>query len=578
MWKRRMCAILAAAMIAGTVAGCSGGGAQEETAAASAATSAEESLEAASEKTTEEGTETADKGLEKYEEPLTVVTLKNLSDDVAKQLETVGETVDDNRWTRLYKDRLNIELENMWVSKPDAYTEKFNVMMASGELPDIFKVNSVQFRQLLEADLLEDLTGVYEEYMNEDYKTAAQEDPYMLKAATYDGKLMGLPSKPTMPYSSTHMLWIRSDWLEKLGLSAPETMEDVIELARAFKEAKPDGVETYGIGFDKDSLSNAAGPGFRGIANSYHAYPNIWVDDGSGNLVNGVIQPEMKTVLQKLQDLYAEGLIDPEFAVKDATTYNQDIIAGKIGIVYGDLAMCLGINDLKTLNPEAEFKAYPIVSADEEPARPQASAVVDTWYVVRKGFSNPEALMKIANLNIAVLRTSLAKEEAPDGNTYAKYYGAPEDAPTAYGFVDFEFSLIPEENVGRFYICDAVEREDPSNVIDNDSSIYTNMLAYKNGDLSQWGWDRTFGRDGGAQAAGVYMDQQIGQIDGYAGLPTETMGERQATIDQLQAEYFVKIVMGEESIDAFDEFVEKWLSLGGEDITQEVNAWYQENK
>ena len=53
------------------------------------------------------------------------------------------------------------------------------------------------------------------------------------------------------------------------------------------------------------------------------------------------------------------------------------------------------------------------------------------------------------------------------------------------------------------------------------------------------------------------------------------MGEKQAYLDKLEEETFVKIIMGTESIDAFDTFVDNWYANGGTEITEEVNAWYQ---
>jgi len=42
---------------------------------------------------------------------------------------------------------------------------------------------------------------------------------------------------------------------------------------------------------------------------------------------------------------------------------------------------------------------------------------------------------------------------------------------------------------------------------------------------------------------------------------------------KMELETFTKIVMGESSIDAFDEFVANWKKLGGDTITDEVAKW-----
>lgn len=580
MMKRVLSLLLAVVLLMGSAAGCGqkDAGGDTQAAGTDAVTTEEQKPDGSAAGT--EAAEAADP-LGKYEEPVKVMMINQLSDDMSKQLETIGETVDDNRWIKRYKDRLNIDIEHLWVAKPEAYTEKFNLMLVSGDLPDILKVNAVQFRQLLEADMLEDLTDVYNTYMNEDYKKVAESDPYMMASSTFEGRIMGIPTEPTKPYSNTQQIWIRSDWLEKLNLPEPKTMDDVIELARKFMEAKPDGADTYGIAFDKDSFSPAAAtiPGFPGFANSYHAYPDIWIESEAGSLTYGSLAPEVKNALESMRALYEEGIIDKEFATKDATQYNQDLISGKVGITYNWLGFALSINDMKKLNPEAEFKAYEIVSVDEGEALPQANATVDFWYVVRKGYEHPEALIKMANLEIATLITSEAKDQAPDGTTNSEYYGAPKDAPSMFDVVNFWFSLVPDENSTRYDVYEAVMKRDPSNVRSNDLSIYENLIAYEEGDLAQWGWNRTFGGPGGgAEITQKYKAENKLKVNAYFGLPTETMTERQATLNQLQAETFTKIVMGEVGLEAFDEFTEKWLALGGQDITDEVNEWYEANK
>jgi multiple sugar transport system substrate-binding protein len=68
------------------------------------------------------------------------------------------------------------------------------------------------------------------------------------KAATLpDGKTYGVPVSV-----QTHVLFIRKDWREKLGLPVPRTWEDLAQLSRAFTERDPDGNgrrDTYGLAF-----------------------------------------------------------------------------------------------------------------------------------------------------------------------------------------------------------------------------------------------------------------------------------------------------------------------------------------
>ena len=58
------------------------------------------------------------------------------------------------------------------------------------------------------------------------------------------------------------------------------------------------------------------------------------------------------------------------------------------------------------------------------------------------------------------------------------------------------------------------------------------------------------------------------------GPTTETEAARGSTLDQLRDEIIEQIITGEQPVDAFDEFIESWYALGGEDIVREKNEWY----
>ena len=60
----------------------------------------------------------------------------------------------------------------------------------------------------------------------------------------------------------------------------------------------------------------------------------------------------------------------------------------------------------------------------------------------------------------------------------------------------------------------------------------------------------------------------------FFGAPTPGMSTNLSSLDKLQAETYVNIIMGTQSADSFDEFVTNWKSLGGDQITEEVNEWY----
>ena len=57
---------------------------------------------------------------------------------------------------------------------------------------------------------------------------------------------------------------------------------------------------------------------------------------------------------------------------------------------------------------------------------------------------------------------------------------------------------------------------------------------------------------------------------------SESMIENQAVLEDLEIQTFTNIITGQAPVDEFDSFVEQWKALGGEEITGEINEWYQE--
>ena len=60
----------------------------------------------------------------------------------------------------------------------------------------------------------------------------------------------------------------------------------------------------------------------------------------------------------------------------------------------------------------------------------------------------------------------------------------------------------------------------------------------------------------------------------FFGAHTPGMSTNLSSLDKMQAETYVNIIMGTQEADSFDTFVENWKQLGGDQITTEVNDWY----
>lgn len=515
--------------------------------------------------------------LGKYDPPIEITAVRDLM---------VGSSEADmtkNLINEYYEKDLGIKMKYKWTVIGDQYEQKVNLALTSGDLPDMLTVNLRQLHQMIEAGQLEDLTGAWNNYASEDTKSSMTSDgTSSFDLATKDGKLYGIPLV-TPVLDTAHALFIREDWRKKLNLPEPKTFADLEKIMYAFAKENPngDGSKTYGLNITKDLYSN--GFDITSYANMFHAYPNAWVEDSSGNIVYGSVQPQMKEALASLQKLYQDGLIDKEFTVKDENKAGEAVLKEQVGAFFGvqwTHWIASGGVDLYKKDLESDWKVYPIPSIDGDPAKAIGYNNTNQFIVVRKGFKNPEAAVKMLNW---INKMGHGPQDIP----YEEWQKLWEK--WAYAFIRPE---TIHGNMQRWLnTFEALETGDTSKVEANylnkeqyddvkkwmdegDKLRRSNKEEDKEWAKVRWGWvmsGRVF------QIADEYKRSGNLMMDKRGSYVSPSMIEKQATLSKLEQATFTRIITGEESIDAFDKFVKEWQSLGGNEITKELNEWYKAN-
>jgi len=501
----------------------------------------------------------------KYDPPIVLTTGREVTESMKFE---AGRSIDNNIWYDAYHDELGIQVKNEWVTNgSEAYTNKSNIAIASGEIPDVIAVNALQLRNLVEAGMIEDLTNVYEEYASTFTKNLLTEDGGLaIKASTFGGRLYALPLTNSN-LDEVSMLWVRDDWMKKLKLPEPATIDDMIAIAKAFTEQDPDGNgegDTYGLALMKEAQI----PGF---FNGFHAYPGTWVRGQDDRIVYGSIQPEMKGVLLKLADMYKAGYFDKEFGIKDGAKYDELITSGKVGMMYGPMyAPLTNLKDNKLNDPNAEWRAYPIPSVDGQPALAQVGVSATSFYVVKKGYKHPEAVVKLMNFwndkNWDHVDSSLSRSADKNIETWP------------YGVVK-AFPVLKNVTAHRA-VKAAVEQQHPEG-LDMEQRIYYDAIQnwFEKGDVAgnSWGFYRSFGKDGaGMEIVDYYLNENKLIHTEFFGGSTSTMAEKMATLSKMESVMMIKIILGQSGIEEFDKFVKDWKELGGDKMTEEVNDWVEE--
>jgi len=505
----------------------------------------------------------------------------------------VGEDFENNIWANRMRDDLGIITKFDFVVDTSEYESKVNMIIASGDVPDAMYVNGKQLQMMMDNDLITDMTDYFNTYASS--TTLGIYPQGMLDKSKIQGRLPAIPFCGSV-FDPTKVIWIRRDWMKNVGMDVPKTYDDLKKLALAFVNDDPDQdgqKDTFGISICKSALAQYGLPEatqtneLTGLCNAFDAYPNIWIKDKDGNLVYGSVQPEMKTALTEIASLFQQGVFDPEFVVKDEDQATELVTSNKVGIVFSDCWLPFrGLEDQITADPNVDWWSYPLVSNTPGvyPAAPQAETTLGQKYVaVRKGYEHPEAVMKMLNLinetywgpavggyesdqNAAFLRTEYSNKYADSGAM-----------PFLYSFPYMEWGDVDidsYEQITKAYQADSLDVID--SVVAMNQSMTQQLWQYtKGGDRTYWWVWAIFVGDDCSQAIHK-RNQDAGNVvfDEFYGPPTPTMADKMSVMDQLQQETFTKIITGDLPVSAFDDFVTQWNSLGGTDITKEVNDWY----
>lgn len=510
-----------------------------------------------------------DASLSKYNPPIVISFVRETGDGLEDTINGLpGETLQDNRWSRLYEQVLGINIKYEWTARSEQYFKKLDIMLASGDISDIVKVNAQQLRQLRNAGLIQDLTQAYEEYASPLLKEIHyQEGSGTLESGMIDGKLMGIPETDSSIEKAMY-IWIRTDWLERLNMKPPQTMNDLLTISKAFTDGDPDGngkKDTYGLAATQYLWDPVMG--VTGFMAGYGAYPNIWLKDDTGKLVYGGIQPEVKQALKVLQEMYRDGQLDSDFALKNGSKVKQDIANGKIGMMYGEQWGSFVAQLSRGTDQDSEWQAFPIVSATNEAAMVPLKFSTSQFYAVRKDYAYPEAIIKMFNLYLEKNWGETAEYETYY-NTSVPVWGLSPVTPFPAKKNLEAYRQI--EEAGRLGITSSLQ--DEARFIQKKIDLY---LAGKENSESGWGWEKTYGPSGAMSVLDRYEREGQLLFDAFVGAPTETMIEKMRILDNLQHDTFVNIILGN-PVDEFDEFVQEWLKLGGINVTNEVNQWYME--
>ncbi|GMK45938.1 lipoprotein LipO [Paenibacillus glycanilyticus] len=506
----------------------------------------------------------------KYDPPITVTYLRPWGPDVKFKS---GEDQDNNVHTKWALDKFGIQLKNQWIapSTNNAFETKLRLSLATNEkMPDIisYRGDFTLVRELIDSGRFVDAGELFDKYASQVWKDAMNEDPTVWYPYMEDGKRIGIPILD-YAYNGDPVMWIREDWMQKLGLSAPKTLDDLEKVMDAFTNQDPDGngkKDTYGLAIGFKNWINTWMSDAGWIFGAYGTMPNQWNKTADGKLEYGSVTEGSKKALATLQSWMSKGYLPTEAGLYDETKAAEDFTAGKAGIVVGPHWMpAWPLEDVKKNNKDAQYKAYPLPAGPDGKVGRHGTSNSNGVVLINAEMKHPEAFFAYQNYLFEQYANPQVGGEFENG--LAEGYDwvtvdgqVKTDAASTGGYAPEKYTLtfdgarIPSLNMQ--VLSKLANGEEATTPFEKKLKMSTPQPML--------------------EAAKIVQEQKDSVLPQmFTGAPTKTMQTSNDILGKMEKDTFSQIIYGKAPVDSFDKFVEKWKSSGGDKITQEVNEWYQ---
>ena len=482
-----------------------------------------------------------------------------------------GHTYENNAVTRYLKEKLNIQNINIIEAKDQEYENSIDMYISSKDLPDIMIVQDYDDLQyLVENDMIEDLTTAYKECTTQRIKDIYESyGDTLMDLVTFDDKIMALPE--TNISNGPNLIWLRKDWMDKLGLQEPKTLSDVEHIVKEFITKNPGQNEgqTTGLVLSTDIVGESAYSSeylLDPIFAYYGAYPKQWYKDKNNNLVYGSITKQAKQALEHIHELYEEGIIDKDFILRTTNNIVDEIVEGRCGSFFGPWwASNNPLVDALKQDENTSWKCYLLPTEENGETIYYSQAPSTKYIVVRKGYEYPEIIFKMISVQFDYLRYT--DTSANEINNYERNNVDPTSRPLSIN-VDYANALIQSHQ----NILDVIQSKKTIDEVPILDGAYAKAcLDYLDTQTNSTAedWAAYASR---IEAPSLFNTNNVIEKRYLFYGKTKTMNKTWWKLKQMENEAYIEFIMGERDLDEFDDFVKEWKSQGGQDIIQEINT------
>jgi putative aldouronate transport system substrate-binding protein len=455
--------------------------------------------------------------------------------------------INEDKYVKHFEGLANVDLD-IELLPHENYDEAIALLLAGGDLPDILQtkgINQSQIAPAVDAGVLLPLNDLIKEHAP-NLMAKLPKESWASSRVSKDGVIYGIPQEN--PIRNGTVVMMRKDWLDQAGKEEPTTVEEYIDVFRAFKELDPSYIPFSG----REKFSHTYH--FYG---AYDVLPNTF--DWTGEeLIPSFIKPEMKDALETYRLLYEEKLFDQDVFTQPGQAWDQKITGQAIvgtwahGAVWGDQwegRLQASVPTAEITHPNAP------VGPSGKPGAIYAtgSSVSDFIWTIPQG----------------------SKDKAVEIIKFFDWYYS-DDAPKnffLYGIEGEDHTVAADGTVTYKYPETDVEY--------GEESQHQQWLKFTGPKYHQTDEDFIKGRKGGDLIMqGIKVSLEDGIINDGSDIPALPTIKARPELDHngLFLEFSAKVITGRESVDNFDQFVADWRKRGGDAWIKEATEWYLEKE
>ncbi|MFJ7936672.1 extracellular solute-binding protein [Sporosarcina sp. NPDC096371] len=458
-----------------------------------------------------------------------------------------------------YEKMSNVEV-NWKTVQIEGLAEKRNLALAAGDYPEFYFASALPKTDLIkygEQGVFVPLNDYIDKYAP-NFKALLDEYPAVKQGVTMaDGNIYGFPAiyDPEFEGLRAGTPWINEEWLNKLGLKAPETTDELYEVLKAFKEKDPNGNgkademgwgSGYGINEYLAYLRGTFGLNKQGSMNL-----NLDFKEGTEEFRFVPTTDEYKELLTYLNKLYKDGLINQDVFTTEPQVFAAEASKGNFGM-------------LSEVDPKELLKldGYVGVPVLEGPTGERSYNTVSTG---------------LGNLGMFVL-TDKAKNPEAMVRWMDHFYG--EEGNKMF-FMGFEGVTFEEDAEGKFkYLPEITDNPDGLNMDQAISEYLTWPGGYYPGIVRQQYFQGAEGKEATAENAAQTRPFRINDADIIPGLNytleendrvSAIMTDAQTYVDEMTAAF----VTGKKDFSEWDSYKKTLDKMGLPDYLEIAQGAYE---